>query len=72
LARPITTLADATALAVQGFLEADASDSQLLRSVFARIAIVVGAAAGVSPALFGSSDRTFELIKAHAGAEVTQ
>jgi hypothetical protein len=70
LARPISTLADATALAVHGFLEADGVDNAVLCRAFARIAIVAGAAAGVSPGLFGSGDLTLELIKAHAGAEV--
>jgi hypothetical protein len=69
LSRPVTTLADATALAVQGFQIAELHDEPKLQRAFARIAIVAGQAAKISLEEFGSSD-TIKLIRRHAGAEV--
>ncbi len=67
LSRPITTLADATALAVHGFMEAESSNQPDLQRAFARIALVCADAASVSPELFGSG-HTLTLLQRHAGA----
>jgi hypothetical protein len=68
LTRPIATLADAAVLSVHGFMETDPTEAPELARVFARIALVVGAAAGLDITCFGSLG-TGALIKRHAGSK---